>query len=152
MPPTLRSRIYKKILYSDITQKEIDYHANLNDQVNKWESAIDDVILSDLLTMCNDDKYFIFQDMIESCIMVFYRDRQVLDLMKSKPHAPVLCTNSSDKILGAFPPNGVIPFKKFSSWFAPICFISNSKEECYFIFRAMYCKYFCYLNTISSNP
>ena len=44
------------------------------------------------------------------------------------------------------------PFKKFASWFVPIGFLSNSKEDCYYIFRALYCKYFCYLNTISSNP
>lgn len=126
--------------------------ASLTDQVNKWESAIDDIILSDLLHMCNDEKYFIFQDMIEACVMTFYRDRQVLDLIKSKPHAPIICTNCSERIIGAFPPCGVIPFKKFSAWFAPICFISNNKEDCYFIYRAFYCKYFCYLNSISSNP
>jgi len=31
VPPTLRSRIYKKILYSEISQKEIDHFANLSD-------------------------------------------------------------------------------------------------------------------------
>lgn len=29
VPATLRNRIYKKILYADITQKEIDHFANL---------------------------------------------------------------------------------------------------------------------------
>lgn len=72
--------------------------------------------------------------------------------MKSKPHAPILCTNSNDRVIGAYPPCGVVPFKKFSSWFVPIGFLSNNKEDCYYVFRAMYCKYFCYLNTISSNP
>jgi len=43
-----------------VTQKETDYMASLTDQVNKWESAIDDIILSDMLQMCNDEKYFIF--------------------------------------------------------------------------------------------
>ena len=71
--------MYKKILYSDITQKEIDHYASLNDQYQKWEAAIDDIIFSDVLIMCNDDKYFIFQDMIENCVMLFFRDRQVLD-------------------------------------------------------------------------
>ena len=27
VPPTLRCRVYKKILYSDVTQKEVDYLA-----------------------------------------------------------------------------------------------------------------------------
>jgi len=72
--------------------------------------------------------------------------------MKSKPNAPVLAVTGNDKIIGAYPPCGVIPFRKFSAWFAPLGFISNSKEDCYFIFRAFYCKYWCYLNSISSHP
>ena len=75
MPPTLRCRVYKKILYADITQKEIDHFANLQDQFNKFESAIDDVIYTDIMIQSNDDKYFIFQDMIESCVLLFFRDR-----------------------------------------------------------------------------
>ena len=104
------------------------------------------------MILCNDDKYFIFQDMIENCVMTFFRDRQVIDMMKSKPHATVICTSSTERIIGAYPPNGVIPIKKFSAYFAPLGFISNNKEDCYFIFRALYCKYFCYLHTISSHP
>ena len=110
----MRNRVYKKILYADVTQKEIDHLANLVDQNNKWETAIDDYISQDFLALCNDDKYFIFQDMIEVVITSFFRDRQVLDMLKSKPHAPVLCTGTNDRIIGAFPPCGVIPVKKFS--------------------------------------
>jgi len=152
VPPTLRNRIYKKILYCDVAQKDIDHMAQLTDQVAKWETAVDDVIMSDIMNICNDDKYFIFQDMIEAVVCTFFRDRQVLDMLKSKPNAPVLCASGSDKIIGAFPPCSVIPIKKFSQWFAPFCFISNSKEDCYFIFRAFYCKYFCYLTSVSSYP
>ena len=120
----MRCRIYKKILYADITQKEIDHFANLQDQFNKYESAIDDLIYTDIMIQSNDDKYFIFQDMIEQCVLLFFRDRQVLDLMKSKPNAPVVCMSGSDRIVGAYPPNGIIPIKRFSAYFAPICFVS----------------------------
>lgn len=90
--------------------------------------------------------------MMEACVHLFFRDRQVLDMMKSRPNAPCLACNSKDKIIGAFPPCGVIPQKKFSALFAPICFISNVKEDCYFIFRGLFCKYFCHLTSISSHP
>ena len=72
--------------------------------------------------------------------------------MKSKPHAPVICTSSTERVIGCFPPCGVIPPRRFAAPFAPLCFISNNKEDCYFIFRAFYCKYFCYLYSISSHP
>jgi hypothetical protein len=152
IPSTLRCRIYKKILYSDVTQKEVDNFHNLNDQFQRWEAAIDDILYADIYQICNDDKYFIFQDKIEQCVLIFFRDRQILDMMKSKPHAPIICTSSTERIIGAYPPNGVVPVKKFSSYIAPICFISNSKEDCYYIFRAFYCKYICYMNSISSHP
>lgn len=43
----------------------MDHFANLQDQFNRFESAIDDIIYTDIMIQSNDDKYFIFQDMIE---------------------------------------------------------------------------------------
>jgi len=60
VPPCLRSKVYKKILYAEVTQKEIDYFSQTNEQAAKWETALDDLILSDIYEICNDDKYFIF--------------------------------------------------------------------------------------------
>ncbi len=42
---------------------------------SKWETAIDDLIIADIIETCNDDKYFIFQDMMEACIQFFFRDK-----------------------------------------------------------------------------
>lgn len=152
VPPSLRCRIYKKILYADQSQKDLDHFDKLNQDFESWESALDEIIKTDINQVCNDDKYFIFQEIIEQGVQLFFRDRQVLDLMKCKPHATVLCTNAEEKIIGAYPPCGVIPYKKFSAYFAPLGFISNTPEDCYYIFRSMYCKYYCYLNSISSHP
>ena len=71
--------------------------------------------------------------------------------MKSKPHTPIVSVNQNDKPIGLFPQCGVLPVQRFSWYMAPFCYISDSKEECYFIFRSMYCKYFCNLQTISSS-
>lgn len=65
VPPYLRSRVYRKILYADITQKEMDYFSSLSEYNQGWELCIDDLILSDVIEICNDDKYFIFQDIME---------------------------------------------------------------------------------------
>jgi len=58
----------------------------------------------------------------------------------------------TEKVIGSYPPCGVIPIKKFSALFAPIGFLSHNKEECYYIFRAFYSKYWCYLTSLSSHP
>lgn len=75
VPASLRCRVYKKILYADITQKQMDYFNSLSEFNSGWELAIDDLILSDITETSNDDKYFIFQDMLEACVMLFFRDR-----------------------------------------------------------------------------
>ena len=75
VPPALRARVYKKILYADITQKEMDYFSSLTDYNQGWEFCLDDLILSDICEICNDDKYFIFQDIMEACVCLFFRDR-----------------------------------------------------------------------------
>ena len=75
MPPSLRARVYKKILYAEVGQKELDYFHQTEETASKWETALDDLINADIFETCNDDKYFIFQDMMESCVQFFFRDR-----------------------------------------------------------------------------
>jgi hypothetical protein len=108
--------------------------------------------MSDIIQICNDDKFFIFQDMLEQVLMLFFRDRQVLDLMKSKPHAPILACAGNERVIGCYPPCGVIPIKRFAALFAPLGFLTHNKEECYYIFRAFYSKYWCYLTSLNSHP
>ena len=60
--------MYKKILYAEVGQKEIDYFMQTSEVASKWETAIDDLVNADIYDICNDDKYFIFQEMMESCI------------------------------------------------------------------------------------
>jgi len=151
VPPSLRNRVYKKILYAESSRKDFDYYNQQFEQAAKWELAIDEMITTDILDICNDDKYFIFQDMIESGVMFFFRDKQIPEMLKSKPHTPVIAVAGSDKQVGPYPPSSVIPCHRFSRYFAPFCYISEKKEEAYFIFRAMYCKYFCYLHSLSSH-
>ena len=103
IPPHLRARMYKKILYAEVTQKDIDYYAQSYELAAKWETAVDDLISSDIFETCNDDKYFIFQDMLEACVHFFYRDRQVFDMVKSRPHAPMVAQGANDKPVGVFP-------------------------------------------------
>lgn len=63
--------------------------------------------------------------MFESCMILFYRDTNVWDNLKSKPHHPIVCVGNNDKVVGFYPPNGVVPAGKMSSYFAPFCYVSN---------------------------
>ena len=89
--------------------------------------------------------------MIEGCLFLFFRDKYVIENVKSKPHAPVVGIAGTDRVVGAYPPSGILPCQMFSRYFGPLSYISDKKEDCYYIFRALYCKYFCYLHSISIN-
>lgn len=53
--------------------------------------------------------------------------------------------------MGLFPPSGVIPFQGLSLYVAPLCYLYTEAETAYFVFRQLYCKYFCLLHTFSSH-
>lgn len=38
----------------------MDYFSSLTEYNQGWELVLDDLILSDIIEICNDDKYFIF--------------------------------------------------------------------------------------------
>jgi len=120
--------------------------------VSRYETALDDLIMADVIDIANDDKFFVFQDIIEQSTMMFFRDRAVLDMMKSKPHLPILGIGNQEKLIGAFMPNGMLPCQNFAKYLAPFCYISDKREDCYYIFRGFWCKYFCYLHSVSSHP
>lgn len=84
--------------------------------------------------------------------MLFFRDRQIYDMLEAKPNHPLIAYGPNDKPVGLFPACGVIPCQHFSQYFAPFSYISDQKEEIYFIFRAFYAKYLCHLQTLSSHP
>ncbi len=102
----------------------------------------------------NDKDFFIFDESTQKVYELFFRDPQVLEMLKCKPHTPLVGVAGPDKgneRVGVFPPAGILPCHGFKKLIAPFCYISRKVEEVYFIFRALYCKYFCQLHTISSD-
>lgn len=75
VPTSIRCKVYKRILYADVGQREIDHFESLVESLNSWEMALDDMIKADITQVCNDDKYFIFQETIDQCVQCFFRDR-----------------------------------------------------------------------------
>jgi hypothetical protein len=100
----------------------------------------------------NDDKYFIFEDFIQTTSNLFFRDSWVNENMRARPHAIITGIASSDRDAEPYPPAGVVPCKNFALLTCPFCYISVNMEEVYYIFRSFYCRYFCQLHSINSNP
>jgi IS1 family transposase len=64
VPPTLRVRIYKKILNIEMNQRDQEYFASLKEHLNKWELVLDEMIGYDLREICNNESFFIFEEII----------------------------------------------------------------------------------------
>lgn len=150
IPTSLRSKFYSKILDCPSGAKDASYFEYLLEQVQKWELSIDKIVLEDSRDVCNDDKFFIFHELLEKIFMCFLRDSYVAENLKALPNLPLMGI-SEGKSVGVIPPCGVIPFKYFSKYIAPITFLSERAEECYYIFRSFYCKYLCFLHSFTSE-
>lgn len=150
IPTSLRGKFYSRILDCPNGAKDSSYFEYLLEQVQKWELSIDKIVLEDSRDVCNDDKFFIFHELLEKIFMSFLRDTFVAENLKALPNLPLIGI-SEGKSVGSIPPCGVIPFKYFSKYIAPITFLSEKPEECYFIFRSFYCKYLCFLHSFTSE-
>jgi hypothetical protein len=151
VPASLRPKIYSKILDIKITSKEIAYFEYLIEQSYKWEMVFDKIIQSDVYETCNDEKFFIFHEFLEKMMMCFMRDPWVSDNLRTLPNLAFSGFNDAGKPMGRIPPCGVIPFERISTYGAPFTYFSLKIEECYFNFRNFYCKYLCYLHSITSD-
>jgi hypothetical protein len=99
-----------------------------------------------------DNNFFIFEDLVKECMLVFSRDAGILDDMHCpRPRVPTgkLAPRSGgggvgntgkkgDRKEAVYPPNGVLPFLGIGYYIAPLCFLYSDSAEIYTVFRAMY--------------
>jgi len=149
VPPGIRAKVYSKVL--DVSSKDYSYFDYLLSQVQKWELSIDKILQIDVQECCDDEKYFIFEEYLEKLVMCFMRDPAVFENLKSLPNLPLTGIASNGKPVGSIPPCTVIPCQHFSRLAAPFTYICDRPEESYLIFRNFYCKYLCYLHSLTSQ-
>jgi hypothetical protein len=73
----------------------------------------DTIIRDDIRDCCNDDHFFVFEEMLERIMMAFLRDPWVAKNLKAISALPMVCKSGSGNSVGYFPPAGVVPFKHF---------------------------------------
>ncbi|GFR49576.1 hypothetical protein Agub_g11625, partial [Astrephomene gubernaculifera] len=54
--------------------------------------------------------------------------------------------------LSYYPPSGVLPYRGLSLLAAPLCYLYDNPASSYRLFRAMYCRYWCKLHSLSTSP
>ena len=108
--------------------------------------------------------------------MAFSRDPWIRRNSQIPPHAPLIARendednnrnndknnrqnkeksnrnpNQHNENVTAIPPCGVQPFRDLVMYAAPLCYLYGDVAEAYFVFRQMWCSYWCRLNSISSK-
>lgn len=151
IPPSLRGRVYSRIFESTIGSKEVEYFEFLIEQSSRWELSLDLLVEADTRTTCNEEQYFLFQENIEKIMFCFFRDPWVADNLCALPSLPLIGQAPDGKRVGRLPPAGVLPCRSFSLLVAPFTYLSEQIEECYFIFRSFYCRYFCFVHSLNSD-
>jgi hypothetical protein len=72
------------------------------------------------LTVCNDDQYFVFEDLLYQVMLCFNRDTTVAQIARCSSSNPALGilkgkSNTINNVV-IYPPNGVIPFYGISMY------------------------------------
>mmetsp|Transcript_28954 Transcript_28954/g.51761 ORF Transcript_28954/g.51761 Transcript_28954/m.51761 type:complete len:524 (+) Transcript_28954:94-1665(+) len=151
IPPSLRGRVYSRILECSVGSKESEYFEFLLEQAMRWELSLDLLIEADTRQTCNEEQYFLFQENLEKMMFCFYRDSWVGDNLSSLPSIPLMGQAPDGKKIGKLPPAGMLPCKSFSLLAAPFTYLSEQMEESYYIFRSFYCRYFCFVHSLTSD-
>ncbi|XP_022169785.1 TBC1 domain family member 19 [Myzus persicae] len=152
-PRCLRGRLWAQILGSSAKTSE-QHYSELKQRVLHYDMLIDKLITKDVqLTACNDDQYFVFEDVLHQIMLCFTRDTDVLSVFNNSTSHPILTSLKGKPPMEAiYPPNGIIPFHGFTMYAAPVCYLFNDPVPLYYTFRAFYLRYWFRLHVISSHP
>jgi len=152
IPSGVRVRFYRKYFGIDNQLKANKLHkqfTSIQEAMKGHKYIIDEIINEDILEVLNDEKYFIFDEALSKVIWTFFRDKHVQEKLAILPILPFSALDDINKII---PYCGVIPCQQFARYALPFLYTSERPDEVYFLFREFYCKYFCFLNSLSSHP
>jgi len=171
VPNSLRPALWGRILGCNPTPKDLHRYKLLRQNLASLDVASDSLFRFDVQETTDNDEFFVFSDPLNEAMLIFSRDNQVRSLCSLEPTTAVLEVKAPSPLDGsssaetaetaettapdakkiAIPPCGIIPFYQLSLIAAPICFIHADVEHIYYMWRAMYCRYFCRLHIISSQ-
>lgn len=156
VPQALRPEVWGRILGCITQSKNRHEFRTLKQNVKTYDMVTDDLVQFDVHETCDQPEFFVFEDDLTEAMLLFSRDTAVPRLCSVEINTSVLETSFESKKGGrtercAVPPSAVIPYYQMSVRAAPFCFLHDNVEDMYFMHRAMYCRYFCRLNTVSSE-
>ncbi|XP_065072584.1 TBC1 domain family member 19 isoform X2 [Ochlerotatus camptorhynchus] len=146
-PPPLRGHLWAYVLGSQVEAHHTEHWENLKQSVLTTESIVDKLVFKDVqLTATNDDRYFVFEDVLYQIMLCFSRDSEISQMIQTE------FTNSAKLKQYEGPACGFVPFHGICMLAAPFCYLYDNPVSLYFTFRAFYVRYCHRLTTINTHP
>ncbi|XP_055639366.1 TBC1 domain family member 19 isoform X2 [Toxorhynchites rutilus septentrionalis] len=146
-PPPLRGSLWAFVLGSQVEAHHTDHWENLKKSVLTTESIVDKLVFKDVqLTATNDDRYFVFEDVLYQIMLCFSRDTEISQMIQTE------FSNSAKLKQYEGPACGFVPFHGICMLAAPFCYLYDNPVSLYFTFRAFYIRYCHRLTTINTHP
>lgn len=178
VPNELRGEVWAAALHATVGEKEVAYFARLMEQVRagtaptsqrrsahrasparqaqRWDMVTDSLLLLDVQHTIGSDAFFPFSDTLSAALTALSHDTWLLRHAAAAPasgRAAVLgAAASNGSVVSAFPPCGVVPYRGMSTYAAPLCYLLRAQAQLYFVFRAMYARYWCRVSCLRSQP
>lgn len=150
VPAGMRGRVWCGALQVQLCERDYSYYAQLVTEISRISQVLDPLVKRDVAIPFNEEDYFVFCDKIEELVLCFMRDPAVLQ--KSAESGWHLRASNRAGQQSVFPPNGLLPPRGLSQYAFPLCYAFHAQEELYYLFRAMWTRYWCKLHCLSSRP
>ncbi|CAK4755700.1 hypothetical protein LEN26_019247 [Aphanomyces euteiches] len=141
-PINIRPHIWRQALSVTI---DALYFEQLQASVQNSTLATDGLFLLDVQQTTDSSDYFPFEDHLRSVMLAFSRDSQVASLAMLTIQTPLVENGV------VIPPGNVVPYSGLVMFVSPLCYLYDDPVHVYFVFREMYCRYWCQLTSISAR-
>jgi Rab-GTPase-TBC domain len=149
IPASMRNKMWASMLNAHPGQAGYDKFIQMQNSIVNYDFITDELMRMEIAHASDNDEFFVFTELLEQIMLTFARDSQVPSACAVPPNsAPITSAGSSLTV----PPCSVVPFYQQSLLAAPLCYMYTGAIDAYFVFRQMYCRYWCRLHTISSYP
>ncbi|OQR90646.1 hypothetical protein ACHHYP_05346 [Achlya hypogyna] len=150
-PINIRPHVWRQALNVEVNAKKQAAFQQLQALSMQSVFATDGIYLMDVQQTTDSSDYFPFEDHLRCVMLAFSRDATIPTQAVAVMEAP-LTAQLAGGATTAVPPSTVLPLSGLVMFAAPLCYLYNDPAHVYFIFREMYCRYWCQLYAISSKP
>jgi len=151
VPSGLRARVWLGLLHLQLGEREYSHFSDLQSEVTRVLLLTDELQKRDAAAPHLEDQYFVFVAMVEEILLCFSRDSQVYQLSKHPQHSTLVARGRDGRHV-PFPPSGVPPFRGQSQYAFPLCFVYAQPQQLYYVYRALWMRFWSKLHSFSSRP